>query len=169
MGKNTSYTFSFVDRLTIVAIAVYNSIVVHSHGKTYTIIPGLAIVIPKSLAVRIENKNEKEYGSFLIFTLDMASRTADPYVENLTINTIRHTLVAFESLPNVKIASLDARHELIYYNRIFSGRIFVYNLSGAFEASNCLLGPSDGMLLQDFEAVEIEAFEPSSIVLLIEL
>lgn len=167
--RNTSYTFPFMSKHTIVVIALYNSIVVYSLDDVRVIVPGEVFVVSDVMTIRVENNNQDDVSSFLLLVLDNPATQTEPSVETLTINTVKNRLTPLQALPNIKIASLNARQMIAYQNKKLESKVFLFNLNGAFEAAGCLLGPNDGLAIQHFAAIEIEAFEPNTIFLLVEL
>ena len=163
-----SYTFPFATNSTIVVLALYNTVTIFHNEKEIVIYPGQVFIIPSCLTIRIENSNE-EYSSFLLFSLDVQNvKKTEATIENLQIDTVKNKFQTLDTVPNVKIACLEARHEMELDTDSNKG-MFLSNLNGAFEADNCLVGPCDGLSIHKTESFEIEAFEPNTIILAIDL
>lgn len=162
------YTFPFTTNSTIVVLALYNAVTIFHNEKEMIIYPGQVFIVLNCLTIRVENSNEEDC-SFLLFSLEKQNvKKSVATIENLQIDTVKNKFQTLNALPNVKIACLDARHEMEFEAHSTNG-LFLYNLNGAFEADNCLVGPCDGFAIHKTESFEIEAFEPNTIILAIDL
>lgn len=163
-----SYTIPFTTNSAIVVLALYNAVTIFHNEKEMLLYPGQVFIVPNSLAIRIENSNEEDC-SFLLFSLENKNvKKSVATIENLQIDTVKNKFQTLDVLPNVKIACLEARQEIEFAANSSNG-LFLYNLNGAFEADNCLVGPCDGVSIHKTDSFEIEAFEPNTIILAIDL
>ncbi|MCB0685531.1 MAG: hypothetical protein KDC53_03370 [Saprospiraceae bacterium] len=84
-----------------------------------------------------------------------------PVIEDLT--AYDHGLL---SLPgNTFIGKFAGRQEVSLDIRLGEEKVFVYVISGAFEAQYCLLETRDALVLHDLDVLEIEALSNDAVLL----
>lgn len=156
-------------------IPVYNSLEVNAENQQVSLHPGEALLLENHIEGLCINPEKTENASFVWFTVDKGfhSMENDSFFQKilLPIDKIKNQWIdLFTGNIKIKIVCMDAREEL-EYTPVASGnrRLFFFNITGCFEVCGRLLNQNDGLVLWDCNEVDVEALNPGSIILLLEL
>lgn len=156
-------------------IPVYNNLELQLANQQVSVHPGEAILLDNYREVLVMNPEKTENASFVWFTVDNGFRQIndEPSFNKLPlpVDKVKNQWIdLFAGDVNIKVACMDAREELEYHPiASVNHRLFLYNITGSFEVAGRLLNPNDGLVIWDYNKVEIEALSPDSIILMIEL
>ncbi|MFT4203802.1 MAG: hypothetical protein QM610_07790 [Chitinophagaceae bacterium] len=156
-------------------LPLYNALEVVADSEYVELYPGEMLFLEKYSAVKCINPQKNDSASFIWLTIVAETPFADgrPLSQKVTlpINQVKNEWIDLLNNPTpLKIACVEDRVELAYHPTVpGKTRLFLFNVIGCFEVCGRLLNQNDGLVLWDCEVADMEALNPNSIMLLLEI